>query len=148
LTIRGPTWRNWPASGGVTGVAEPPEAWTGNPASRWDEQESENAEPQPLYMMMMRLTNSGQRMMGSFPMRLLEINHEVEQHACEIVAQFALLGGWDFVSVIRAKDNLTIHAIARDLAAHGDLETQTLPAIPLEEFVETMKKAWPPRRPE
>jgi uncharacterized protein with GYD domain len=139
-----PAWSERGA-GNVAEVSEPLKEWPGTPASDWDREESENAEPQPVYLILMRLTNRGRRVLiyGGGPQRILEINHEVEQHGCEIISQFALLGGWDFATFIKAKDNLTIHAVARDLAAHGDLKTMTLPAIPAEEFVAAMKKGWP-----
>ena len=136
-----PDWSRWGEGQGATAVE--PVLWEGNPAQRWDAEESEAAEPWPVYLMLSRLTNQGRRALQMAPQRILEINHEVEQHGCEIIAQFALLGAWDFATVIKAKDNLTIHAVARDLAAHGDLKTMTMPAIPLAEFIEEMKKGLP-----
>ncbi len=146
MTTKSPGWRERPGSGGSTEVAEPPIDWLGAYAEQPGSEESAAGGPQPMYLMLMRLTNAGRQVVQVGPERILEINHEVEQHGCEIVAQYALLGGWDFATIIKAKDNLTIHAVARDLAAHGDLKTMTMPAIPVPEFIEEMKKGWPGAR--
>jgi uncharacterized protein with GYD domain len=128
-------WQGWPASGRTSGGTiergGPLREWPGNPASDWDMGESAAGEPRPTYLILMRLTNRGRRVMLYAPQRILEISHEVEQHGCEVVAQYSLLGGWDFAIIVTAKDNLTVHAVVRDLRLRGDLRTYTLPAVAL-----------------
>jgi uncharacterized protein with GYD domain len=92
-------------------------------------------------MVLIRLTNRGRRVMRKFPQRILEVNHEVEQRGCEIIAQFALLGAYDFVTFVRAKDNATMHDLMAGIASHGDLRTLALPALPVEDFIEAMKRS-------
>ncbi len=95
-------------------------------------------------MMLTRLTNRGRRVISGFPQRILEVNHEVEQRGCEVIAQYALLGSYDFVTFVRAKDNAAMHDLTTGIMSHGDLRTRTLPALPAADFVQEMKQGWTP----
>ncbi len=145
MTAQRPGNSGQSSTGGGASVAGPLTEWPGSPASRWDFEELENAEPRPLYLILMRLTNKGRRIMRYAPQKMFEINHEVEQHGCEIVAQYSLLGGWDFATIVNAKDNGTVYSVAQALGARGDLKTITLPAIKAEDFIRLMKKDMPKR---
>lgn len=92
----------------------------------------------PTYVMLSRLTERGRDRVKSHPERILEVNHEVEQRGCVVVAQYALMGIYDFVTIIRAPDNGAMHRLAIDLGARGTIETHTLPAIPTDEFIAVM----------
>ncbi len=94
----------------------------------------------PVYMMLSRLTERGRDRVKDHPERILEVNHEVEQRGCAVVAQYALMGQYDFVTIIRAPSNEAMHRLAIELGARGTIETQTYPAIPTEEFINAMKQ--------
>lgn len=94
----------------------------------------------PVYMMLSRLTERGRDRVKDHPERILEVNHEVEQRGCIVVAQYALLGQFDFVTIIKAPDNEAMHRLAIELGARGTIETQTYPAIPTEDFINAMKQ--------
>ena len=97
-------------------------------------------ESMPVYMMLSRLTERGRDRIKDHPERILEVNHEVEQRGCVVLAQFALMGQSDFVTIIRAPSNETMHRLAIELGARGTIETQTYPAIPTEDFINAMKQ--------
>ncbi len=94
----------------------------------------------PVYMMLSRLTERGRDRVKDHPERILEVNHEVEQRGCMVVAQYALMGQYDFVTIIKAPNNEAMHRLAIELGARGTIETQTYPAIPTEDFINAMKQ--------
>ncbi len=94
----------------------------------------------PVYMMLSRLTERGRDRVKDHPERILEVNHEVEQRGCSVVAQYALMGMYDFVTIIKAPSNEAMHRLAIELGARGTIETQTYPAIPTEDFINAMKQ--------
>ena len=98
-----------------------------------------NDDTMPTYMMLSRLTERGRDRVKNHPERILEVNHEVEQRGCIVVAQYALMGQYDFVTIIKAPSNAAMHKLAIDLGARGTIETQTFPAIPTDDFIAAMK---------
>ena len=56
-----------------------------------------------------------------------------------MISQYALLGRYDFVTVIEAPDNAHMSRLAIDLGARGTIEPETLPAEPTDLFIESMK---------
>jgi uncharacterized protein with GYD domain len=73
------------------------------------------------------------------PDRLEEVNKEVDAFGCKIVAQYAVLGGFDFVSIVEAPDNETVAHMSVDLGSRGTISITTLPAIPTAEFIAKLK---------
>ena len=56
-----------------------------------------------------------------------------------MVAQYATLGIYDFVSIVEAKDNAAIARVSAELGARGSVKLTTLAAIPVEEFIASLK---------
>lgn len=94
----------------------------------------------PIYAMLSTLGPDGWATLRENPDRILEVNTEVEAMGLKIKAQYALLGEFDFLNIIEAPDEQTMARAAVSLAARGTLRTRTLQAIPVEEFVASLKK--------
>lgn len=103
-------------------------------------EDGDDDDDMPVYMMLSRLTERGRDRVKDHPERILEVNHEVEQRGCTVVAQYALMGRYDFVTIIKAPNNGAMHRLAIELGARGTIETQTYPAIPTEDFINAMKQ--------
>ena len=58
----------------------------------------------PTYLMLTNLTAEGVRTLKNNPGRVAEVNKEVEQIGARVVAQYATLGQYDFVTVVEAPD--------------------------------------------
>jgi uncharacterized protein with GYD domain len=56
-----------------------------------------------------------------------------------VVQQWAVLGPYDFVNIVEAPDERTIARVSIELAARGTLHIQTMAAIPVDEFLATLK---------
>ncbi len=92
----------------------------------------------PTFLMLCNLTAQGTSTIKNNPERVLEVNREIENLGAKVVAQWATLGQWDFVSVVEAPDTQTIARVSLELGSRGTTTYQTLPAIPVEEFVKSL----------
>jgi uncharacterized protein with GYD domain len=57
----------------------------------------------------------------------------------KVLAQYAVLGPYDFVNVLEAKDNNAIARISVELGSRGTVQFLTMPALPIDDFVKTLK---------
>ena len=92
------------------------------------------------YIMLTRLTDKGAEAIKENPGRIEAVTKEVEAFGVKVVAQYAVLGPYDFVNVLEAPDNLTIARVSAELASRGSIRIQTLPAVPVGEFIAKFKK--------
>lgn len=88
----------------------------------------------PTYVMLTSLTDEGRKTVKANPKRLKEVNQEVEAMGVKIVAQYALLGPYDFINILEAPDNKTITKVALELGSRGTLQTMTMAAMPVDEL--------------
>ena len=93
-----------------------------------------------IYVMLTTLTDEGRKTIKDTPGRIKEVNKEVEAMGVKILAQYALLGPYDFVNILEAPDNGTIARVAMELGARGTLQTMTMAAMPINDFVAAAKK--------
>ena len=93
----------------------------------------------PLYIMMTNLTDEGRKTVKTNPQRIKEVNKEVEAMGVKIVAQYVTLGQYDFINVLDAPNNETIVKVATELGSRGTLQTSTLAALTLDNFIKSMK---------
>ena len=93
----------------------------------------------PRYILLSTLTPEGRQTMHKNPDRLEEVNKEVDAFGCKIIAQYAVLGGFDFVSIVEAPDNETVAHMSVDLGSRGTISITTLPAIPTAEFIAKLR---------
>jgi len=93
-----------------------------------------------VYVMLTTLTDEGRKTVKEKPDRIKEVNKEVESKGVKIIAQYALLGQYDFVNILEAPDNETITRVAVELGSRGTLQTTTLSAMSLDDFIATLKK--------
>ncbi len=92
-----------------------------------------------IYVMMTTLTDEGRKTLKNNPQRLKEVNKEVEEMGGKILAQYAILGPYDFINIIEAAGNTTISKIAIELSARGTLQTMTMAAIPVDDLIFSFK---------
>lgn len=72
------------------------------------------------------------------PERLREVNDEVEAMGARVIGQWALLGQYDFATILEAPDEQTMTRVAVALGSRGTLKTKTLMAVPIDEFLRTL----------
>jgi uncharacterized protein with GYD domain len=91
------------------------------------------------YIMLARLTDKGAETIKGSPGRILAVDREMEAFGVKIVAQYAVLGPYDFITVVEAPDNITIARASAELASRGSVRIQTVPAVPVNEFIAKFK---------
>ncbi len=87
------------------------------------------------YVMLTTLTDEGRKTIKANPQRVKEVNKEVEAMGVKILAQYALLGPYDFVNILEARDNKAVSKLAIELGARGTLQTLTMAAMTLDELI-------------
>jgi uncharacterized protein with GYD domain len=93
-----------------------------------------------IYLMLTNLTDEGRKTVKEKPERIKEVSKEVEKMGVKVLSQYALLGAYDFVNILEAPDNQTIAKVALELGARGTLQTTTLAALSIDEFIKMLKK--------
>jgi uncharacterized protein with GYD domain len=88
-----------------------------------------------VYVMLTTLTDEGRKTIKENPKRIKEVNKEVEGMGVKILAQYAVLGPYDFVNILEARDSKMIAKVAMELGSRGTLQTMTMVAMTIDEFV-------------
>jgi uncharacterized protein with GYD domain len=92
-----------------------------------------------IYIMMSSLTDEGRKTVKANPMRIKEVNKEVEAMGVKILAQYVTLGQYDFMNVLDAPNNQVIAKVALELGSRGTLQTSTIAALTLDDFIKSVK---------
>lgn len=92
-----------------------------------------------VYAVLSKLTDEGRKTLKSKPDRLKEVNAEITDKGAKVLHQYALLGEYDFLTVLEAADDVTITRLMVDLGSRGTLETNTLSAVPIDDFLAGLK---------
>ena len=92
------------------------------------------------YIMLSTLTDEGAKTIKKNPERIKQVNAEVEAMGVKVLAQYAVMGQYDFVNILEAPDNETVARLSVELSSRGSMKMVTLPAIPIDEFIENVKK--------
>jgi len=92
----------------------------------------------PTFLMLTNLTAEGVRTLKNHPGRIAEVNREVEQMGVKVIAQYATLGQYDFVTVVEAPDDKTMAKVSVELGSRGTMTSQTLAAIPAEDMASSL----------
>ncbi len=90
------------------------------------------------YILLSQLTEDGAQTLRKNPERLVEVNREVEGKGCRVLSQYAVLGPYDFVTVIDAPDNETVARISVELSSRGSVRIMSLAAIPVDIFIKKL----------
>ena len=93
-----------------------------------------------LYILHSTLSDEGRKTVESKPERIKEVNKEIEGMGAKVLGQYAVLGMYDFVNVVEAPGNETMAKISVALGARGTVQIMTLPAMPIDDFIKTLKK--------
>jgi uncharacterized protein with GYD domain len=93
----------------------------------------------PTYILLSTLTPEGRRILHKDPDRMEKVNKEIAEFGCKVIAQYAVLGQCDFVTIVEASDNATVAHLSVDLGSRGTVNIMTLPAIPVADLRAKMK---------
>ena len=87
-----------------------------------------------IYIMLTTLTDEGRKTIKSNPQIVKEVNKEVEAMGVKILAQYAVLGPYDFVNILEAPDNKAISKVSVEIGSRGTLHIMTMAAMTVDEI--------------
>ena len=93
----------------------------------------------PVFVMMTKLTDEGANTINRDPHRIKEVNQDVESQGAKVLAQYALIGDYDFLNILEAPDADTIIRISLQLASRGTLHISTMAAVPIDDFINAVE---------
>ena len=95
----------------------------------------------PLYVMLTKLTSDGRKSVMNNPGRIFKVHKELEEMGAKIIAQYAVLGDFNFVNIIEAESNEAIARIAAQFGSRGTIEPITMGAITMQDYVRELETA-------
>lgn len=87
------------------------------------------------YILLSTLTDEGAETIKKNPRRIKEVNAELEALGVKVVAQYAVLGPYDFVNIVEGPDSETMARVSVELASRGSVRIMTMTAIPIDDFI-------------
>ena len=88
-----------------------------------------------IYVMLTTLTDEGRKTLKGNPKRVKEVNKEVEAMGVKILAQYAVMGPYDFINILDAPNNKAVAKVALELGARGTLQTMTMAAMSIDDLL-------------
>jgi uncharacterized protein with GYD domain len=91
------------------------------------------------YIIISTLTDEGAKTLKKNPGRVKEVNAELKYLGLNVLDQYVVLGNFDFLSIVEADDEAAITKAIVELLSRGSIRTVTYRAIPMNEFIESLK---------
>lgn len=88
------------------------------------------------FILLSTLTPQGAQTLSATPERLLEVNREVEKFGGRVVRQWAVLGAYDFLTVLEAPNEEAIARISIELSSRGSAHFETLTALDADDLLD------------
>ena len=92
----------------------------------------------PTYVLLTNLAASGLETLNNSPEHVQQVNQEISQMGCRLIAQYALLGPYDFLNIIEAPDNETMAHLSIALGARETATHLTMPAVSTDELAKRL----------
>lgn len=93
----------------------------------------------PTYVMLSTIGPDGWATIREKPARIRGVTDEVEAMGLKVIAQYAVMGQYDFVNIIEAPDEATMARAAVMLAARGTMRSTTMQALTVDELVAALE---------
>jgi uncharacterized protein with GYD domain len=85
------------------------------------------------YVMLSSLSEAGRKVLHARPGWIRKVNRELSRRGARVITQYAVLGPYDFVTILEAPDN--------EMGARGSVQMMTMPAIPLDTFISRLERS-------
>ncbi|MDP3298137.1 MAG: GYD domain-containing protein [Thermodesulfovibrionia bacterium] len=92
-----------------------------------------------IYIVLSTLTDEGRKTIKERPGRIKEVNKEIEAMGIKVLEQYAVLGLYDFVTLLDAPNNEAVLKMSVELGSRGTVQLMTLPALSIDDFIKTLK---------
>lgn len=91
------------------------------------------------YVQLMTLTPQGREEMFRDPHHLLVAQQSVRVDGVQTLGLYAVLGAYDFVSIVEAPDNEAVARYSLELGVRAGAHITTLPAVPVVALEQAMR---------
>jgi uncharacterized protein with GYD domain len=88
------------------------------------------------YILLLTLTPEGQEMALREPQHLLRAEGEVDVPGVQALGMYAVLGSYDFVTLVEAESNEQVAKFSIELGVRAGVHVTTLPAVPISRLEE------------
>ena len=92
-----------------------------------------------IYIIISNLTDEGAKTLKKNPGRVKEVNAELKDMGVKVLDQYAVLGNFDFLTVVEADDEATVGKAIVEILSRGSIKTATYKATPIDEFIKSFK---------
>ena len=92
------------------------------------------------FVILTTITSEGRKTLAAKPERIKEVNKEVEAMGVKILAQYAVLGLYDFVNILEAPSNEAVAKVSVALGSRGTMKFITMAAMDVDSFINNLKK--------
>jgi uncharacterized protein with GYD domain len=93
----------------------------------------------PLFIRLARLTEKANQNLQNMEQMLQQAREIIEANGGKIIQAYVILGEYDVLTVMEVPDEKTAAKIGALIANQGSFRAETLPAIPAEEFLDSLK---------
>ncbi|MFZ3383872.1 MAG: GYD domain-containing protein [Candidatus Methanoperedens sp.] len=87
------------------------------------------------YVIISNLTDEGAKTLKKNAGRIKEVNKELKAMGVNVTDQYAVLGNFDFISIVEAEDDINVMKAVIAIASRGSIKTATYKVIPIDEFI-------------
>lgn len=92
------------------------------------------------YIVLMKLTEHGVRNIQNAPDRIDEAIEAFEAVGGKVLGFYAVMGEYDFVSIVEGPSDEVVMTFSLGLSAHGNVSTTSLKAFSKEQFCKALKQ--------
>ncbi len=90
----------------------------------------------PYFVRLHKLTAKGASDIGNFKKKLQELRSLQDETGIKLIASYACLGEYDFVSIIEAPDDEAAFKLSAAIGSGGNIATTTMKAMPTDDFAD------------
>ena len=90
------------------------------------------------YVGLFQLTSEGREHLEKTPEYLDKIRHIVEEEGGVLEYVYAMMGPWDFFSIVKYPDNETAFRVLTKIGLLDVFKTETYPAEPVDVFLKAL----------
>lgn len=90
------------------------------------------------YVIISTLTDEGAKTLKKNPGRVKEVYSELKEMGVNVLDQYVVLGDFDFLTIVEDSEAKITRAVV-EMLSRGSVRTATYKAIPVDEFIESLK---------
>lgn len=91
------------------------------------------------FILLGTLTEDGVERLRQHPEWIEEVNREMEKMGVTLIAQYAVLGPYDLVTLVDAPDNRSVIRVSSELSLKGSIKVTSMPAMPVEDLLSSLR---------